>query len=1175
MSFSYTDNQLRAIKSRGSALLVSAAAGSGKTRVLTQRVMDYITDPLHPESIDRFLIITYTRAAAAEMRGRIMDALSRVVAESPGDARLRREQDKCCCAQIGTIHSFCTTVLRENCHLLGLPPAFRVLDEDKAARMKSAALERLLDERYEHMDAYPGFKALADTVGAGRDDRRLATAVLDLYEKMRSHPYPEDWASAQIGMLDGLGRMTDASQTVWGLEVLRDISGSAEYWLRRLESATEQICSADEKIIKAYGSVFSDDAAALRDFIRALSLGWDKAREHLPPEKFPPLGRLVKYENTALKDSVKAVRDGYKKAAAHFRRSLSQSSGQLLADLEFMAPAMKALLRLCIDLEHSFAADKKREGCLDFSDLEHMCAGLLVDKESGKPTWLAVELSQRYREIMVDEYQDVNAIQDMIFRAISREESNLFLVGDVKQSIYRFRLADPGIFLKKYDSYADWTPDSSKPRRIMLQENFRSRKSILDAANLVFSSIMSRELGELEYDDDAALRFGSTAYPDSSDEPVELCIIDPESPDDEEAPDKSRLEARFVARKIRSLMDCSTPVYENGVPRPCRWNDFVILLRSPGSAGSVFHEELALAGIPVCSQSSGGFFESIEVSTAIDMLSLIDNPHSDIPLLSVLRSPAFGFTPDELCRIRLADRNGDMYSALLSAAQDGDEHCRSFADMLDTLRAASPDLSLDALIWRIYSSSGLLALCSAMPGGEARRENLLRLFQLAKSFEETGQKGVFQFTSWLRRMASRAQEPPAAGNGDSVSIMSIHKSKGLEFPFVFLCDLHHRFNKTDSRDCVLFHSRLGLGPKLTDTQRGIEYPTLARRAIERRIDTENLSEEMRVLYVAMTRARERLFMSACMKKPDAAMKKLADEMSMPLHPEFLRSAPSFLNWLLSAAMLDRDGLIKLSIIPAADISDAEADTEIESPAAVEADTELARQLSKALSFRYPFADSVEKPTKLSATGLERMSANEESDPDAVSLLPQRKQPSFRLPRSGDIQSAPAQRGTATHCFMQYVDFSRTGSIQELKNELERLEKAAYLSHEQAEMVDLSLVSHFFESPLGLRLRESREIYREFRFTLLVDADDPYSPPENEQVLMQGIIDCLIVEPEGLTIVDYKTDRISAAAVPKAAAHYAAQIRAYARCAQRIFGLPVRERIIYFLTPGVSFSLADE
>ena len=1177
MSFSFTPGQKQAIETRGRSLLVSAAAGSGKTRVLTERVMAYITDPSESVDIDRFLIITYTRAAAAEMRSRIMDSIAAAAAADPTDRRLRRQQDKCWQAQIGTIHSFCTNLLREHCHLLGLPPAFRVMDEDAAEKTKASVLDRLLESRYESMDAHPGFGLLCDSVGAGRDDRRLAEAVLGLYEKIRAHPYPLSWTREQRETLDGLGDLGDAGDSPWGRVLLEELRSEAAYWSRRMDAAVTEIYSADEKIIAAYGGVFEADAAALRDFVRALDVGWDRARQFLPPETFAPLGKLIRYEDPALKDRVKSLRDNYKKAAEGFRKALAESSEKQLSDMLFMAPAMKALLLLCDDFDRAYSAEKRRAGLVDFSDLEHMALEILVDEKSGLPTPLAGELSRRYREIMVDEYQDVNAVQDMIFKALSQNGQNLFMVGDVKQSIYRFRLADPTIFLRKYSSFSPLQPETpaGEPVRVLLRENFRSRESVLRAANHVFSNIMSRELGELDYDEAAALRYAAPDYPEDGDSSAELWLIDPlEGGEDPESPQLSALEARFVARRIKAMMDAGTPVHEKGTARRCRWSDFAVLMRSPGGKGSIFHEELSRAGIPVQSRQAGGFFSSLEVGIAMDMLSVIDNPHADVPLISVLRSPAFGFTADELAAIRAADKRRDFYSALVAAAENGSERCRGFVQKLSELREAAPDLSLDALLWRVYTETELLPICSAMSGGYERRANLMRLFELARSFEESGYRGLFRFSAWLRRMADRGQEPPGGSEGDFVSIMSIHKSKGLEFPFVFLCDLSHRFNKADSRAHVLIHPRLGLGPKLTDAARGVEFPTLARRAIERQTEREGLSEEMRVLYVAMTRAREKLIMSAAWKNASAGLGKLMNSLESPLPPALLRSAPAPIHWLASAAMLDGEDLISMHIVSGEEADSAgEVPPEAESAPSTTVDEGELALLREKLDYVYPHAEAVELPTKVSATELKYLDGP--VDPEAQSLISLPADTEFRLPaldsREGPALSAAAV-GTAVHLFMQHVDMEKTGSAEALSGELGRMESKGLLTPEEAETVDIGKLLSFFRSEAGQLLRKGR-LHRELRFTLLWDSGEVFGPHRSgEELLMQGVIDCLVEEPDGLSIIDYKTDRVSAEAAPDRARLYRSQVEAYARSAERIFGKKVKRKLLYFLRPGVSVEL---
>jgi ATP-dependent helicase/nuclease subunit A len=484
MSFAFTENQRRAIEHRGGALLVSAAAGSGKTRVLTERLLRRVTDPAAPVDIDRFLVITYTRAAAAELRDRIMEALAKEAASRPGDGRTRRQQSLCCRAPIGTIHSFCSAILREYSQALGISPAFFVMDEDRAEAMKHSVAARLLDKRYEQIESDAAFRLLADTVGAGRDDSRLEKTLLELCEKLRSLPYPEDWVAQQRAAF-ALEGVTDAGETQWGKKVLAALRETAEFWAVELEDACGEIAGADAKLQKAYGDPFSDAAALFRGFLRAADEGWDRARAALG-EPYPRLGRLVKYDGPAAQERLKAVWNGAKKAFGALAEAFSSDSGALLADLRATAPAMDALLRLATEFDRAYSAEKARRAVLDYSDLEHLALRLLVDKGTGGPTAVARELSCRYAEIMVDEYQDVNAVQELIFRALSRNGQNLFLVGDVKQSIYRFRLADPTLFLDKYAHYAPASEaPPGAPRRILLQENFRSRRPILDRKSVV------------------------------------------------------------------------------------------------------------------------------------------------------------------------------------------------------------------------------------------------------------------------------------------------------------------------------------------------------------------------------------------------------------------------------------------------------------------------------------------------------------------------------------------------------------------------------------------------------------------------------------------------------------------------------------------------------------------
>jgi ATP-dependent helicase/nuclease subunit A len=767
---------------------------------------------------------------------------------------------------------------------------------------------------------------------------------------------------------------------------------------------------------------------------------------------------------------------------------------------------------------------------------------------------------------MVDEYQDVNAVQEMIFTAVSRSGRNLFMVGDVKQSIYRFRLADLSIFLDKFQRFSD-TPDPDAPgERILLRENFRSRKSVLYAANHVFSNIMSHELGEIDYDESAVLIYGATGYPDGEEASAELDIIDPEGgSDDEEAPERLEQEARFVAGKIRELVDSAVPVYENGVPRPCTWGDFAVLLRSPSGSGAIFHRVLTGEGIPVQSRQGLGFFTSLEVTVAINMLSLIDNPHADVPLISVLRSPAFAFDADELSSIRGCDRTGDYYSALCAAAEGGDEKCRAFLLTLNRLRAAAPDMELGELLWRVYTETDLFALCLAMTDGETRRGNLMRLFEYARSFESGGGNGVFAFVSWLRRLEERGEEPEIAPEGDAVRIMSIHKSKGLEFPFVFLSDLSHRFNKRDMTSPVLLHTDLGLGLKMTDTARGIEYPTLARRAVESRMLREMLSEEMRVLYVGMTRAKERLFMTCTIKNAEKAISALAQDLTSPIPPERLLTASSFAQWLIQCALLDEGELIKLNIaLPGhgGQIQDSAADE------AAGEDDACYQLLKSRLDFAYPYADASRLPSKLTATGLKGRVGEAEITGEAQEISPPPVEYSFRRAELGSGERLDAaERGTATHMLLQYMDLHATATRESILGELQRLTASGHLTAEQAKAVNVGAIMRFGASPLCRRIMSADEVHREFRFTLLSSAGDYFDAADGEQLLLQGVVDCFIVENGKITVIDYKTDRVTQEEVPGRAEHYAPQVRAYARALERICKLPVAQCLVYFLSIG--------
>ena len=1162
--FKPTPSQKLAIEDRGGELLVSAAAGSGKTRVLTERLMRWITEGDAPRSIDNFLIITFSTAAAAELRSRISEELSARAAADPGSKRLRRESALVRRAQIGTIHSFCSALLREYAGRAGIAPDFAIADEDRARELRRLSLETVLEAAY--AEAEPGFIQLADTVGAGTDDRRLESLVLELHGKLQSHARPGDWAARQSELFETGAE--DAADTPWGRELLESAADELLWWAGEFDELVRSLAGF-EKMGKAYVPSFSETASSLRGAAKRAAEGWDALREALPIA-FPRLGSLRGGgEDPELAERAKARREACKKAAKRIEKGFTLPSEQLLRDMRATAPAMRALLKLVGDFDAEYTRRKRRRSLLDFADLEHLAARLLTEPD-GSPTETAREVSRRYAEVMVDEYQDVSLVQDMIIRAVSDSGRRLFMVGDVKQSIYRFRLADPTIFLKKYESYADAPQPEGVPRRVFLRESFRSRGEVVDAVNAVFGCLMSKGLGEMEYDERARLRAG-LEYPGVVPVPELVAVPLPGADEDEERPDKIEVEAAYAARMMRRLVETGTKISEGGALRPLGYGDIAVLLRSVNVSGPVWRRVLAREGVPVEAGQSGGFFEAPEVAVILSLLAVIDNPRQDVALISVLRSELFDFTNDELTEIRLMSGEGDFYAAL-SARAEVSEKARAFLDTLDRLRDFARDSELATLIWEIYESLGCMALCSAMRDGEGRRARLLRLFELARSFETTGWRGLRRFLDWLRSMRERGEEPafPDEDGGGAVRIMSIHRSKGLEFPVVFIGDTARQFNRSDLRGSVLVHPELGLGPKFTDAARGIEYPTLARRAVANRLERELLSEELRLLYVAMTRARERLFITCTFADPQKTMDKLAPAAQEHIPAQALLPMRSMAEWLICAALGTGGRALTLSIggdeegAPRRVTPAAQPEPERTGEEAVPVDFDAL------LAWRYPHSGAETLPSKLTATELKSLA---EPDAESAELLP-RAARTFRRP---DIALAArrltaAERGTATHLALRYLELGALTTPEAAREAVDRLAAAGKLSAREAAAVDAAGLCRFALSPLGRRIAAAPRVLREFPFALLCPAERFFPGAEGEELLLQGVVDCCLIEPDGAVIVDYKTDRIAPEAAPERAKRYAAQLETYAWAVSRITGLAVKAKIVYFLQPGEAVEL---
>ena len=1162
--FRPTPGQKLAIEDTGGEILVSAAAGSGKTRVLTERLLRLVEQGA---DIDAFLVITFTKAAAAELRARISDALGER-ARRDGSKRLRRQAALVQGAQIGTIHGFCAAVLREFAHEAGVSPDFAVADEDRASELRALALERALDEGYERAEA--DFLALADTVGAGRDDRRLAELILRLYDKLQSHARPEDWARGQAGLLAKLP--ADALDTPWGAELMRSAQDTALYWAGEMDALIQR-CAGDERLEKAYVPSLSDTAEGLRRFAAEGELGWDEARACLPVP-FPRIGRFKGASEDEEALFIKARRESCKKAAGKLAGLFAEDSAKLLGDLARTAGPMRALLALLLDFDRRYAAEKRRRSLVDYADLEHMAARLLTDAD-GRPTRAAREISRRFDGVMVDEYQDVSRVQDLIIRAVSREGRDLFMVGDVKQSIYRFRLADPGLFLQKYEAYPDEADaQPGEPRKILLSENFRSRPEILAACNQVFSLVMRRRVGGLDYTAREALRPGRS-FPPLPDCPVELhCLTHTGAV----APEKSRAEAQFVAGRIREMLAAGTPVTEGEGLRPMRPGDVVILMRSLSSTANVYLEALSQAGIPAVCDRGGSLLETSEVQILLALLQLIDNPHQDIPLLTVLASPVFGFTPEQLAKPRTKERREDLFDAI--TAYGGD--FAPFLELLEALREDAKWMRLQELMESIFRRTGFLSVFAAMDDGLGRERNLLAFESFVISFEQGGAKALPDLLWYLQELQeSGGQLPvPKAGGGDAVRLMTIHSSKGLEFPVVFLADLSRKFNLQDMREAILVDSDLALGCNRVDTARFVRYPTLAKSAIVRKKTAEAVSEELRVLYVAMTRAKDRLVMTYYSRRLQQELKNLASQLTMPPSEELCAAATCPGHWILLSALCrtEAGALFALSgespasqvwadtwRITAVDLAEYEAVSQAETaaPPPPTPDLEGLALLAKS----YPHLEAAAIPAKVTATQLKGRVPDQEAAEGAVVKAP--PDFSFRRPSFLPHKLTPAERGVATHLFMQFARYERLTTPSGIAAERQRLLEEAFLTAEQLEAVDEKAVLAFFTAPLGQWLLSQEKVRREFKFSLLVDAAEVGYQVEGETLMLQGVVDCFVVEPDGLTILDFKTDRVGEKTIKARAQDYTPQIRAYGKALSTIYHLPVKRLILYFFATGTA------
>lgn len=1172
----FTDQQRAVIDNRGGSLLVSAAAGTGKTRVLVERVMKKVAE--ENCNICDFLIITYTTAAAAELRSRIIEDLSKRSAEEPRNRHLRRQMSMAGAANIGTIHSFCGKVIREYAHDLDISPDFRNIDESEIGIIKEAVLNDLIDARYSDMDKFPGFTELVDTLSSGRKDDALVRTVLAAHNSLQSHPYPRRWIGGELERLENISDK-NPSETAWGRYLIKQALTVTEYWLKEFMEAGGAI-ESDEKLKKAYSESWHETMRGLGKLRNALlSGGWDYI-SRVRKVEFPRIGRTPEgYEY------LKAGRERCKGDMKKITKTFALDSDQIFVDLVKSRQIAGAFLTLIQDFDIAYDSEKRRKNVLDFSDLEHLALNVLVDEATGEPTEAARDIAHAYDEVLVDEFQDVNTVQDMIFTSVT--DKNLFVVGDVKQSIYRFRLADPIIFMDYYKRFPDWADaKEGEPRKVLLSKNFRSDNNVLNAVNFVFQNVMKNEFCGMDYTEREYLVPGREQEAQDS-APVELCVLDQTGFVPSEKAEARDIEPRFVAQRVRNLIEAEG--YSPGA--------IVILLRSMSGKAWRYERELKRQGICASASNSsiGGndFFHSREIMSLTAALDIIDNPTRDISLIAAMSSPLFGFTPDELAEIKCGHRGGSFFDAL-SRLSGENQKCGDFLETLKKLRNIAPDLSVENLLWKVLEETDALSIYGAMENTEIRRGNIMRLLEYAGAYEDKGYRGLFRFLEMFKDAGEKGKltGPEITPNG-GVRIMSIHSSKGLEFPVAILADMSKDFNKEDIKGNVLLHPQLGVGIRLRDMERKISYSTMPRDAIAEKIESENRQEELRILYVAMTRAAKKLIMTCTLKNAEKELMGLYGKVSYPLSPYVIGNVKNMAEWVLLPLMLCPEkkelGIegsscqesinwdVKLvpcpsfmentQSAPAAVTESGENTEDIQD----EIQWELAEKIHDRVYFEYPYGDSVDLPSKLTATELKSWQSEAAAE-DADNITKRKiavRRPSFVMARD---ELTGAERGTAAHLVMQFADYSKCDSAEGILREIKRLESLRLINGRQAEAVDPEMLMSFFYSTLGRQMLTSRSLKREFKFSLLVPARKYYPVTGEDEILLQGVIDCFFETDEGLAIIDFKTDYVNEKTIEEKAASYAPQLDVYAYALGRITGKKILHKYLFFFAVGKAVEL---
>ena len=1257
MANRWTDEQKQAIEERNGNILVSAAAGSGKTAVLVERIFTMLTDRNKPLNMDNLLVVTFTNAAAAEMKERVEDRLLKSLDEDPDNDHVARQLASMGSAQIMTIHSFCLQVIRTHFNEIDLDPAFRIGEETELTLMRGDVAQSLMEAHYEAED--PAFLEFVECFAKGKMDKGIEELILQVYEYSRSYPQPKKWLSDCLKsfqaqdekdlsalpsvrfLMDYVQKLSEEmSETLEeGLALCREPDGPVFY---------EEMLAADQKVVEGLKACRSFD-----DYYEHLSqLSFMALSRKRMPDASPQKKEQVKAIRTFVKDTLNRLKEDY----------FSKDAKTTASQLHRMLPQMETLTALVEEFSQAYQAAKGAKNMVDFGDLEHFALDILTrTAQDGTlvPSPAAQELSEQYAEILIDEYQDSNQVQETILTSISRErlgKPNIFMVGDVKQSIYKFRLARPELFMEKYETYPAL---GDQYRRIELHKNFRSRPVVLEFVNFLFYRLMGRDLGDIDYTSDAALYPGAQFPSPSAADPAnggadgaeygsyaQVLLVTPEpgtdggdeSDDDLGEKTARELEAGAIALRIREMVEGPKPFLvtdkESGELRPARYGDMVILLRTMSGWADTFVKVLGEENISAQAETVTGFFSASEIRVILACLNVIDNPRQDIPLAAVLKSPVGNLTDEELAMVSAVYGPGssgshDLYDECQTFLRDEStvfleeyysteailavrEKLGHFMDMLADLRRCVPYTPIHELILKVYDVTGYYACASAMPGGAKRRANLDMLVEKAVDYENTSYQGLFNFSRYIERLKQYQVDfgEAAAGDGyeDTVRIMSIHKSKGLEYPIVFVAGLGKAFNQQDARSSLLIHADFGFGPDVIDTQWRLKAPTIQKKILAAKTILENLGEELRVLYVALTRAREMLVLTGYVADMEKSLSRWSSSSGqgkvLPFNVR--QSAKSFLDWIMPVILKHRsahdlleaygfaspvfhpdyDADVSIRIREIRDreifrgIAHKGANAVLKREILVHWDTQkvylpqMHEEMDQYLSWKYPFASELGLHTKMTVSELKRMSQlapeTEETGPEdftAVSEEPAAQ--AVALSRQERMERA-ALRGTTVHKILERMDISSIGSLKDVYGLMDRLTAAGIIDEVGASLVYVPGLYQFARSEIARRMAKAKAngaLYREKQFVIGVPVSQVYRDREDDDmVLIQGIIDAWFIEDSQAVIVDYKTDFVpddGESLVKK----YKTQLDYYGLALEQMTGLKVKEKIIYSLSLG--------